>query len=168
VLASADSLPTWERIWRGLQLSRQLLRPVELSGASLLRAGKIRRSPMPASWAPLPDDSFAHGVRPPRALYPRVRVPARVPERQHFDYLGFFLDAVIEIVPDAAQMNATCSGKLCIRSKRSDARLSGDESEGPFNGITECFRGGWSIQIPPFGGLPDFPGSTAGEPQGKR
>src|SRR5947209_454538 len=91
-----------------------------------------------------------------------------MPERQHFNGLGFALHAIVEVIPNSAQKDATCVRESYVCSHRSDVRLSGDELECLLEGFTEGLRGSRPIQIPPFRDLSDLPESSAGEPQRER
>ena len=79
------------------------------------------------------------------ALQDWARVPACVPERQNLDGFRLILYTIVEMIADAAQVNAPYARETYIRRDRSDVWLRGDERESSLDGFAKCIWSGWPI-----------------------
>ena len=84
-----------------------------------------------------------------------------VPERKDLD--GFRRDAVVEMVMNAAEMNASNARKCSIARERTNSRLTPDQRKGTLDLVSDRSRSRGSIDLPPHRGFVDLRRSAAGD-----
>ena len=70
-----------------------------------------------------------------------------MPERQDLDL--HFTDAVVEVVPDARQVDATNSHEARVTSLRSDVGIAGEQLEGALEIVAKGMRRVRTMIAPP-------------------
>mgnify|MGYP005609554445 FL=1 len=82
-----------------------------------------------------------------------------MPERKDLDGIGH--DAVVEMVMDAAEVNASNASESCVARERTNSRLAPDQRKGPLDLVSDGSRSRGSIALPPHLGFVDLRSSAA-------
>ena len=82
-----------------------------------------------------------------------------MPERKDLD--GIRRDPVVEMVMNAAEMNASNARKCGVARERTNSRLAPDQRKGSLDLVSDGARSRGSIDLPPHRGFVDLRDSAA-------
>ena len=98
--------------------------------------------------------AIAHGPRPAATLTPlpsnrRAASAACMPERENLELSGHLYQAVVEIIANPCEVQATHAGQHHISSASSDLRVDPNEGRNPIEILSNRIRRLGSVDAPP-------------------